>query len=109
MRRMGKVSRRRQRNMDKLTPALCERAGGTWTGRTGDRCVGARCEWCGANGTLHRAHLVGRGQQGKETMDNLILLCPRCHRLLDEGPGRDSLREKMTRLVKEKNEKEVGK
>ncbi len=72
----------RYANLHKLTPALCRRAGGRWCGWTGDQCVGAHCEICGAAllGIIGaRAHIHERRSDKDDNMDNLIIACPQCH------------------------------
>lgn len=40
---------------------------------------GAKCECCGALGKLDLHHIVPRKNKGKDTEDNLQLLCRPCH------------------------------
>ena len=105
MKRRGKRSRETQKSMDADTPYLCPRAGGMWCGWTAPvNCVGAQCEWCGKYGDDHaRAHISGRGRQGKADRTNLAVLCRECHELLDSEklPG---MREALLVIVAERNE-----
>ena len=47
------------------------------------------CRGCGDAGSdgkgrgLHLAHLIDHQDGGPDTAANLVLLCPRCHRLFD--------------------------
>jgi hypothetical protein len=43
------------------------------------------CQLCGArgNGTLHVHHIRKRNDGGPDTPDNLITVCPKCHRAAD--------------------------
>lgn len=44
------------------------------------------CEWCGASNTrLQHHHIIFRSAYGSDTLDNLILLCEKCHRELAHG------------------------
>ena len=85
MRQVGKVGARRAKGMRRSAPVVCARAGGTWYGWTGDRCVGATCEapGCGETKGLAMCHIEGRGQQGDDTPGNIVVLCQRHHRILD--------------------------
>ena len=101
----GKRSQETSKSMDADTPYLCDRAGGTWMGwKAPVKCVGAQCEWCGKFGDDHaRAHIMGRGRQGKDDRTNLAILCQECHDLLDNEKV-DGMREELLRIVKSKNE-----
>ena len=85
MRQIGKVGARRAKGMKESAPTVCERAGGIWYGWTGERCVGATCEapGCGETKDLAMCHIEGRGQQGDDTPENIVVLCQRHHRILD--------------------------
>ena len=44
------------------------------------------CEWCGAsNARLQHHHIIFRSAYGSDTLDNLILLCEKCHYELAHG------------------------
>lgn len=44
------------------------------------------CEWCGASNTrLQHHHIIFRSAYGSDTMNNLILLCEKCHHELAHG------------------------
>lgn len=47
----------------------------------GDVCM--VCGWAAAETDLH--HIVPRAKGGRDTFDNIILLCPNDHRLADRG------------------------
>jgi hypothetical protein len=87
MRQVGKVGQRRAKGLRKAAPVVCARAGGTWYGWTGERCVGATCEapGCGETKGLAMCHIQGRGQQGNDTPENIVVLCPLHHAILDGG------------------------
>ena len=109
MKKRGKVTKRRERGMKDSAPVVCARAGGSWCGWTGERCVGAQCEMCGKAGWYYPlAHIIGRGQCGHEEPENLANLCLACHDRFDHGAAeeRAATREKLLRIVKEKNERE---
>ena len=42
--------------------------------------AGTRCWRCGYKSRLQRCHIVPRSRGGTATVDNLVLLCRRCHR-----------------------------
>ena len=110
----GKRSRERERGMRDAAPIVCNRAGGEWCGRTGERCVGAQCEMVDENGVrcnnygwwFPLAHIQGRGVGGREKPENLMNLCLSCHDLMDHGPAdvREAMRERARRIVSERNE-----
>jgi len=103
---IGKVGRETAKSMKDETPYLCRRAGGEWCGWTGERCVGAKCEYCGAyaDDFTQRAHAIGRGRQGVDDRTNMAVLCLTCHTDLDNErvPG---MRERLLAIVKERNER----
>jgi 5-methylcytosine-specific restriction endonuclease McrA len=63
-----------QDELDALTPALLARCSGI-------------CEICGAAGASHRHHKLRRGQGGKNTMANILMLCDGCHFAVHEFPS----------------------
>jgi hypothetical protein len=102
----GKVSVRRAKGMKAAAPIVCERAGGRWMGWDAPiRCVDARCERCGKYDSwaepLAMCHIQGRGRQGDESPENLAVLCPSCHDLLDHGDAdvREALRDKLREKI----------
>ena len=46
---------------------------------------GWRCQVCGSSADLQVHHLKSRGRLGDDKLDNLIVLCARCHRQQHEG------------------------
>ena len=46
--------------------------------------AGEVCEVCGADGTLHIHHRTYRRVGGNEKFEDLIALCPPCHRRVHE-------------------------
>lgn len=48
-----------------------------------------QCVICGSSAGAPVAHVVRRSQGGRGIEQNIATLCPRCHRLFDEGPLRD--------------------
>ena len=109
----GKRSREREKGMRDAAPTVCRRAGGEWCGWTGERCVNARCEMVGEDGVrcmetrgLEMCHIQGRGQQGDESPENIIVMCQAHHHVLDHGPAdvREAMRERARRIVNERNE-----
>ena len=59
MKHRGKVTARRERGMKDSAPVVCARAGGSWCGWSGERCVGAQCEDCGRAGAPEYTHQWG--------------------------------------------------
>ena len=115
----GKVTAHRERGMKDSAPVVCARAGGSWCGWSGDRCVGAQCEMVDEKGVRCQnygwwyplAHIIGRGQCGHEEPWNLANLCLVCHDRFDHGTAeeRAATREKLQAIaahVAEKNERE---
>jgi len=43
---------------------------------------GWRCQHCGSISGLEVHHIQRRSRQGKDSEENLISLCPECHRAL---------------------------
>lgn len=48
-----------------------------------------QCVICGSSMGAPVAHVVRRSQGGKGVEQNIVTLCPRCHRTYDEGPQKD--------------------
>jgi 5-methylcytosine-specific restriction endonuclease McrA len=46
---------------------------------------GWRCQSCGSRSNLHVHHQQYRSQLGRDTEENLITLCARCHTQLHSG------------------------
>ena len=115
MKHRGKVTAHRERGMKDSAPVVCARAGGSWCGWTGERCVGAQCELCGKAGWWYPlAHIIGRGQCGHEEPENLANLCLSCHDRFDHGTAeeREATRERLQAIAAhgaEKNERMGGK
>ncbi len=99
----------RYRNLRRITPYLCHRAGGRWCGWTGERCVGARCEICGRylpDVVGARAHINERKGDRDDTIENIIVACTDCHDHDAFPDGGLSIgTEKALELVKRKNER----
>ena len=110
LKKRGKVTKRRERGMKDSAPTVCARAGGSWCGWTGERCVGAHCELCGTYGWWYPlAHIQGRGVGGHEEPENLANLCLSCHDRFDHGTAEERVatREKLQAITAhgaEKNE-----
>ena len=72
----------------RLDKALCIRAGGEWIE---GKCVSALCETCGSTGDfrgLSRSHIISKGRQGKNTLENILIECYPCHELYEKHPER---------------------
>lgn len=46
--------------------------------------AGGVCEVCGVDGTLHVHHQTYRRAGGNERLEDLIALCPKCHKRVHE-------------------------
>ena len=66
--------------------------------RDGQECVICRryapIEWA-------CAHIIRRSQGGRGIEQNIITLCPECHRALDEGKDAKQLRQMVVRYITE--------
>jgi len=70
-----------------------------------------RCELCSANGMdcggLDTHHVVRRSQCGGHGLDNLILLCHRCHMAIHgqgtHRPNVECTTEKLVEIIEERN------
>ena len=71
----GKSARQlvKRDELDAITPALIERAGGV-------------CEICRAAWGTHRHHVLRRSQGGTNTLKDLLLLCGECHSHVHANP-----------------------
>ena len=54
---------------------------------------GGICRHCGKGGVLQAAHYVSRARGGMGITTNLVMLCPECHREMDQGDGKEIKRE----------------
>lgn len=52
---------------------------------------GGRCILCGRNNGEPVAHVIRRSQGGMGIEQNIVTLCPSCHRAFDEGADRSSI------------------
>lgn len=50
------------------------------------------CIWCGRVG-LPNAHFIARSKGGLGIEENILTLCPDCHRKYDQSPARAQMRE----------------
>ena len=54
---------------------------------------GGICRHCGKGGVLQACHFVSRARGGMGIPTNLVMLCPDCHREMDQGDGKEIKRE----------------
>ena len=59
-----------------------------------------RCVLCGSPWGIPNAHVISRGQMGMGVEENIVTLCPECHRAYDQGQniekfGRGTTRESL--------------
>jgi 5-methylcytosine-specific restriction endonuclease McrA len=55
---------------------------------------GGICRHCGKGGVLQACHFVSRARGGMGIPTNLVMLCPDCHREMDQGDGK-AIKEEM--------------
>lgn len=77
LRRRSKKRDRYQRELDRVSPALYERAG--------DRCELSEYGQCA--GMLHRHHRLRRSHAGGNQLSNLLLVCDRHHSVIHLNPS----------------------
>lgn len=58
------------------------------------------CIWCGRQG-LPNAHYIARSQGGLGIEQNILTLCPDCHRRYDQTVHRKEMREYFRNYLKE--------
>lgn len=63
---------------------------------------GGRCILCGRNNGEPVAHVIRRSQGGMGIEQNIVTLCPSCHRAFDEGAQRAELYEHIVAYMIEK-------
>lgn len=51
------------------------------------------------------AHIISRAQGGLGTVENIVTLCPRCHRRYDQTAERDELRKRIINYLDWRNRK----
>lgn len=61
-----------------------------------------RCIICGSNQGLPNAHYIPRSQGGLGVEENIVTLCPKCHRQFDNGSKRKEYGEIIRRYLKSK-------
>lgn len=44
-----------------------------------------KCQICGWDGPCDRAHIIPKSKGGTYKSNNVLILCPNCHRLYDYG------------------------
>lgn len=58
---------------------------------------GHKCVLCGSNRGVPNAHVIRRSQGGRGIEQNIVTLCPECHRAFDEGANLERLGKGTTR------------
>lgn len=61
---------------------------------------GHKCVLCGSPKGSPVSHVIRRSQGGLGVEENIVTLCPECHRAFDEGPYRRSIYERITDYLK---------
>lgn len=51
------------------------------------------CVWCGSPHGQPNAHYISRAQSGLGIEENILTLCPECHRKYDQSTERAKMRE----------------
>lgn len=54
---------------------------------------GGKCVLCGRNNGEPNAHFIARSQGGLGVEQNILTLCPECHRMFDQTDRRKEIRE----------------
>jgi 5-methylcytosine-specific restriction protein A len=73
--------------------------------------AGGKCEFCGTEGFLmgnglrylEVHHIIALAKEGKDTVDNVIALCPSHHREAHFGADAEALEERFIEIVKQRN------
>ena len=64
------------------------------------------CIWCGrpapAPLAYSNAHYISRAQGGLGIEENILTLCPDCHRIYDQTAARESMRPILRRYLRER-------
>jgi len=64
------------------------------------------CIWCGrpapAPLAYSNAHFISRAQGGLGVEENILTLCPACHRIYDQTAARESMRPILRRYLRER-------
>ena len=58
---------------------------------------GGRCVLCGSPFGAPNAHYIARSQGGLGVAENIVTLCPECHRAYDQGIGLEKFGKGTTR------------
>lgn len=58
-----------------------------------------RCVWCGSPQGIPNAHIIRRSQGGRGIEQNIVTLCPECHKMMDEGKHGEKIKEYVTWLM----------
>lgn len=51
------------------------------------------CVWCGSPRGIPNAHYISRAHGGRGIAENILTLCPECHRRYDQTTERAKMRE----------------
>jgi 5-methylcytosine-specific restriction endonuclease McrA len=60
------------------------------------------CVFCGNPHAFPNAHFIARSQGGLGVKENILTLCPECHRRYDQSLDRESMREYFREYLKSK-------
>lgn len=64
------------------------------------------CIWCGRPAPVplaySNAHFISRAQGGLGIEENILTLCPDCHRIYDQTAARESMRPILRRYLRER-------
>ena len=61
-----------------------------------------RCILCGSTQAMPNAHVVSRAQSGRGIETNVVTLCQKCHRLVDQSTQRKYLMQEIYAYMKAK-------
>ena len=79
---MSKKSRRKERKTKRLARRMTyslAKPSAEERNAISDNCD--KCLFCGARDSLQRHHIIQKRFHGSDNTSNIVLLCPRCHRL----------------------------
>ena len=66
----------------RLNRAIQKKSSGSFPVRA-KREIGRKCELCGYSRYTEVAHIIPKRHEGRDKINNVLILCPNCHRLFD--------------------------
>lgn len=62
---------------------------------------GGKCIICGSPYAFPNSHFIRRSQNGKGIPENIVTMCPTCHRMYDQGSDRRAIEAYTEKYLKE--------